>query len=243
MPPLDGKASLPRASLGLHFLLHHSAVNQNCPRSMGDEESVTGSQYTKELSHMELITRSKPTSRSHRPSWWAEDWWRCPQPDKFLAGVFPKTAPVPGPSHHGLQHGWAIHPMGCDSFQRRGKSRACQIFPYVYQILYNPLLGVSSPPVLRWESTVRGFTDNVPMAIQNTAYHSTIFKFSFRTGDRAMSALKVWQSLRERKMVKLLRWLFYSNPQLLFLITIKTKASLSFLFFPAISAGYVHLNL
>lgn len=136
-----------------------------------------------------------------------------------------KTSPVPAHSHHGLQHCWAIHQMGCDSFRHGGKSRACQIFPYVYQILYNPRLRLSSPPAPHWESTVRGFTDNVPTAIQNITYHSTILKFSFGTGDRAMSALKVWQSLRERKMVKLRRWLFYSNPQLLFLITIKTKVS------------------
>lgn len=62
------------------------------------------------------------------------------------------------------------------------------------------------------------------------SYHSTIFKFSFRNGDKVMSALKIWQYLRERKMVKLHSWLFYSNPQLLFLITIKkNKTPLCFL--------------
>lgn len=62
-------------------------------------------------------------------------------------------------------------------------------------------------------------------------YHSTIFKFSFRNGDKVMSALRVWQYLRERKTVKLHSWLFYGNPHLLFLITIKNTFPLFFSYF------------
>lgn len=71
------------------------------------------------------------------------------------------------------------------------------------------------------------------------SYHGAIFKFRFRNGDKVMSALKIWQYLRERKMVKLHSWLFYSNPQLLFLITIKKKNLFVFL---AIFPGHVHFN-
>lgn len=66
------------------------------------------------------------------------------------------------------------------------------------------------------------------------SYHSMSFNFSFRNGDKVMSALRVWQHMRERKMVTLHSWLFYSNTHLLFLITIKKKKSSLFfqLFFP-----------
>lgn len=71
------------------------------------------------------------------------------------------------------------------------------------------------------------------------SYHSTIFNFSFRNGDKVMSALRVWQHMRERKMVTLHSWLFYSNTHLLFLITIKKILP----FFSAIFPGHVHFNL